>query len=99
METAINDSLIEKLNNLGFNIPKDLKFKLLNNKEEHEAKEDKTALDQAVATVVKTMSDSGYEVDDKWITEQTGIPLKKKEIVKPMTQEFKNKLEETYGRI
>lgn len=103
VETVINDSLIEKLNNLGFNIPSDLKFKLLNNKEEAAEKEAITTQNQAVATVVKTMYDAGFETTPEWITLQTGMPMIKKPIPEPIKPAFgkdiKNMLDETYGNI
>jgi phage gp29-like protein len=79
VETVINDLLLDKLRELGFNIPLDHKFKLLNNKEEQEQKTADTAYNQSVATVVKTLSDSGVKVDTNWIEEQTGIPVEEKE--------------------
>jgi hypothetical protein len=102
VETVINDSLIEKLNNLGFGIPAGTKFVLLNNKEKHEAQEAETAQNQAVATVVKTLNDSGYETTPEWITKQTNIPITKKPEPKPATgfnPAIKNKLEEVYGKL
>jgi len=80
VESVINDQFIDKLISLGFNIPKGLKFKLLNNKEEAEEKSEKADYNQKVATMVKTFSDSGYDTDPAQIEEMTGIKLTKKEV-------------------
>jgi Protein of unknown function (DUF935) len=88
IESVVNDNLIPKLRNLGFNIP-DGKFCHDNDQELQEEKKAEIEHLTAVATMVKTFKDSGNEVDIKWIEENTGIKLKK--IVESKEKPIENK--------
>ena len=78
VETYVNDVLIPKLRSLGINIPLDLTFKFLNNKEEQEQERHSMAIAVEFATFCKTMSDAGYEIDPKDIEAKTTFKVKKK---------------------
>lgn len=102
-ETALNDYVIPKLINLGFKIPigKTLKFK--NDKEKEDARLREDTNNSATATMVKTFSDAGLEVDPAYITERTGIPLTKTVVKEPLinnpniTEKTLNKIKNYYG--
>ena len=102
IEYVINDKFLDKLRNLGFKIPADVKFKFLNNREEAAAKDSASNSNKKVADIVKTLSDSGYKVTPEWIKEQTQIDVKEAEVAAPtaaenFSKEIQNKLKQTYG--
>lgn len=101
IEHIINDSLLPKLNELGvIKTNAEEYFKFLNNKEEFEKKDKAIDLSKKFADVVKTLSDSGYEIDPVWIEKNTDIPIQKK-IVSPNTglsEETKSVLNRLYAK-
>lgn len=103
MEFVINDHFLDKLRNIGFDIPEGTKFRLLNDKEEQKEKTAAVVFNQAVAMVAKTFADAGYKVGAEWIKKQTEIDIEEKEeppnIVKPepMSKDVKNKMDLLYG--
>ncbi len=78
VSSVINDNVIPKLRSLGFNIPNDVSFGYLNNVElsEISALENKRKND--FATVIETLTRAGYEVDEKFVAAQTGIPVRRR---------------------
>lgn len=99
MENLINDQVIPKLLTIGFPIAPGLRFRFKNDKEKEEIREKKDASLQATATAVKTFSDAGYEVDEKWLCEHTEIPLKKKEIPEPIKTGLEEKTKQAIKNI
>lgn len=74
----INDTLFDKLRNLGFAIPKGHVFEFLNMGEKVEKLNKESEVNKKFADVVKTLYDAGHEVDSAYITETTGLPVSKK---------------------
>lgn len=81
----INDTLFDKLRNLGFNIPKGHTFEFLNMNEKVEKLNKESEVNQKFANVVKTLYDAGHEVDASFIEKTTGIPATKKVDILPKT--------------
>lgn len=77
---VVNNIAIPKLRNLGVDIPEGLVFAFSNDEEKHEQTERENDINQSVAGIVQTLNSAGYEVDEKYIVDRTGIPLKKKEV-------------------
>lgn len=75
LSSYVNDMLIPKLRNLGLKIKEGLVFNFINSeeKEQAETKLNKTRSD--VTTYVKTLAEAGYKVDEKWLSEELGIPV------------------------
>lgn len=103
-----NDQLIPKLRDLGFNIPQGLIFKFDNDEEIEEQRERDSEFNLKFSTMVKTLSDAGYEVDPLYITEMTKIPLTKKvlptipligkkQITNSLDPSMSEKLHKVYG--
>lgn len=101
-EHVINDSLLPKMRELGFNIPIDLCFKFKNDKEKEEIRVREDASNRSTADIVKVLFDAGLKVDPKYITERTNIPLTEiptPEPIEPKTdfsKEVQNKLKDLY---
>ena len=95
VENEINKNLFPKLRNLGFIIPENLSFKFRNDKQAQEAKEEEEEINQKTVQIVKTLFDAGIEVDPKWITERTKIPVSK--IPQPTVSKTLNALNNMYG--
>jgi hypothetical protein len=77
IQNVVNDQLFDKLRNLGFNIPKGFSFIFLNTHEKTEKLENDSKVNQLFANVVKTLKESGHEVDSKFIQDTTGYPTSK----------------------
>ena len=74
---VINDNVLPKLRNLGFKIPHNVTYGYLNNAEEREVEQQENKRKSDFANVVETLTRAGYEVDEKFVEEQTGIPVRK----------------------
>jgi phage gp29-like protein len=81
VENEVNTHLLPKLRNLGFIIPDNIVFKFKNDKQEQESKEEEEEINQKTVTIVKTLFDAGIEVDPKWITERTKIPVSQIKVI------------------
>jgi phage gp29-like protein len=77
IEHFMNSEVIPKLRNLGLSIPDDVRFKFNNDKEKEEAREKEDANNKVTAELVLTLKNAGFEVDEKYIFERTGIPVTK----------------------
>lgn len=77
LESIINDEFLPRLFAIGFPIPQGSRIKFLNSNEKHEQLEKESTVNKLFVDVVKTLFDSGLNVDPKFITEKTGIPVKK----------------------
>jgi len=88
----VNQVLFEKLRALGFVIPDGVTAVMLNDNEEHEQAE-------RVTDISVNIKQAGLQVDGKWFTEQTKIPLSEDApMVKPQfTDKVSNRLKELYG--
>lgn len=99
---VINSEVIPKLQKIGFPIPMGYTFELLNSKEEVEKRVAEDENNKKTAEVVQTFKNAGYQVDEKYITERTGIPLKKVEESKEdpdANKRVKEKLKNLYERV
>lgn len=96
VEYWVNDFLLDKLRNCGINIPSNLTFKYLNNKEENEKKENEDKCLKIVSEYTQQFAKSGKSVDDKWIEERTGIKFSEKEIEEPEENKDENSMENHY---
>jgi phage gp29-like protein len=94
IENIVNDHFFDKIRNLGFNIPKGFKFVFLNTHEKTEKLENESKVNQLFANVVKTLKESGHEVDSKFVQETTGYPTSK--ILTP-TNVNPNSINNLYG--
>ena len=75
VEYYVNSLLLEKLRNCGMNIPENVKFEYLNNKEKANEEEVKLEKYSKISTFLKTMTESGFVVDQKWVEEELGIKV------------------------
>jgi len=90
---------LPKLRLLGFNIPLSDIFKFQNDSEIQEERKKEDEMNLVTATMAKTFSDAGYEVDEKYLSERTKMVIKKKEVVTPpikLDRNVQNKLDEMY---
>jgi len=94
--SIVNDQLFEKMRALGFDIPPDTKAVLKNDSEIME-------INNAVIQQAVEMTKGGLQMDTKYFTDQTGIPVA--EVVMPvpipkipLTDSIKNKLENLYNK-
>lgn len=101
VENVFNSQILPKLRKHGVSIPENLKFAYSNNKEREEFRKKEDESNKATADIVKILSDSGYEVDPKYIEDRTGIPIQKKQAEAPgkFSPEIKNALNKLYGSI
>jgi hypothetical protein len=76
--SVINDNVIPKLRNLGFDIPGDVVYGYPNNSELNEIAEIEYKRKTDFANVVETLTRAGYEVDEKFVEAQTGIPVRRR---------------------
>jgi phage gp29-like protein len=93
LETACNDVILPKLSKLGIKIPLGKKLKFKNDKEKQDAIEAKNTNSKSLAEIVKTLKDAGYEVPEEFITESTGIPVKKSEVPIQANKQFSEKVQ------
>jgi Protein of unknown function (DUF935) len=98
-ESIVNYEAIPKLQNLGISIPQGLTFRFNNDQEriDQRANEDKNNL--VVAQVAQTLKNSGFDVDEKYITDRTGITVSKSapvEVAPTFDPSIKNKLASLY---
>lgn len=99
VECIINDELIPKLKNLGIAIPEGLLFKFNNDQEKitQRINEDKSNL--IFAQITQTLKSSGFDVDENYIIDRTGIALTRSapiEAAPIFDSSIKNKLTALY---
>ncbi len=105
VEDLVNDQLVPKLRNIGFIIPNGYSFRYKNDKQLRETREAEDKANLATATVMKTLSDAGYEVKDfKYFEERMGFALAKKEVeptVDPLkaNKKLKDVINKLYGTV
>jgi hypothetical protein len=76
--SVINDNVLPKLRNLGFNIPEDVTYGYQDNSELSNITDLENKRKNDFANVVETLTRAGYEVDEKFVEEQTGIPVRRR---------------------
>lgn len=77
VEHFMNAEVLPKLRKLGMSIPDDIKFKFSNDKEKEEARQKEDNNNKLTAELVLTLKNAGFEVDEQYIIERTGIPVTK----------------------
>lgn len=87
IEHFINAEVLPKMRALGVGVPENLKFKFSNDKEKEEARQKEDTNNKLTAELVLTLKNAGFEVDEKYITERTGIPVTKVE-AQPQPESF-----------
>lgn len=99
VEEFVNNNLLPKLRNLGFDIPEDVKFRFANNveKQMQRVNEDKNNL--ATATLALTMKNAGLEMDAQYFEERTGIPTQRVAVMPSIPfDRIQNKLNKLYDK-
>jgi hypothetical protein len=76
-ENNINNMLIPKLIKLGFPIPAGYTFKYKNDQEQQDIEAYENTTNTTVSTIVLALKQAGFDVDPAYITERTGIPVKR----------------------
>ena len=102
IEHFFNAQVLPKMRNLGVAIPEGLKFKFSNDKEKEEARKKEDENNKLTAEIVNTLHMAGFEVDEKYIKERTGIDVKKIDVnsINPgSTTEISAKLNSIYGEL
>lgn len=99
VEEIWNEQILPKLRKHGVSIPENLRFQFSNNKEKEEFRLKEDESNKRTADIVKTLTDSGFQVDENWITERTGIPLSKAEPQNNQEPSIKQALNQLYGGI
>lgn len=99
LEDVVNNILIPKLIALGFNIDLNSPFRFSNNAEKNEQRLNEDASNLATANVAYQLKQAGFDVDEKYIEDRTGIPVKKVEPVAPvkLSDPVKNRLAKVYN--
>lgn len=75
IEPFINNDLLPKMRNLGFNIPDNLHFEYLNDEEAEDFRKKEDESNQATATIMKTIKDAGGKPDWKYFNDRTGMKV------------------------
>lgn len=102
VEEELNMNILPKLEQMGFPKLGTNKLVFSNNSEKVEKRKKEDINNKVTADIVKVLFDAGFEADEKYITERTGIPVVKKEVVMPNVNgmnrmtELHNKLETLY---
>lgn len=102
MECVINDQLIPKMRNLGFQIPQGVYWRIKNDDERRQIINQENKTNQETANFVYTLKQAGLKVDMKWLSDKMGIPLEEVEEVIQMGQfppNFQNRLKSIYSHV
>lgn len=70
----VNNELIPRLKELGFNIPDGWKWELVNDDEAEEMREREDKSNLTTAQIAQTMKNAGLQMDAEYFTGRTGIP-------------------------
>lgn len=74
MENIINNQLIPRMREIGFNIPIGYRFEYLNNEEKEKARRREDMTNKETAAIAQTMASGGLQMDAAYFQERTGIP-------------------------
>lgn len=77
MQNIINNQLLPRMRNMGFNIPLEFHFEYENNKEMEEARKKEDEANLQTATISQMMAQGGMNMDPAYFTKRTGIPATK----------------------
>jgi hypothetical protein len=75
LQNIYNSMVIPRLRKLGFKIPLNYHFEFLNDTEEQENKDKEVDLNTKYADMTLKYFQAGKQIDQKWLTEQTTIPM------------------------
>ena len=78
VEHYINEELIPRLINFGFNIPDDTCFKFLNDDEDMEERRKQFEISEKVASIAADLAKGGIELDPTFVEQITGLKTIKK---------------------
>ena len=92
VEDVINDQFLDKLRLLGFNIPDGTVFKYSNDEQEEHERNERAEYNTKVTAWVKSLSDSGYEIDPNELSELLGVTVTKKVEAQTAVKNAINKL-------
>jgi hypothetical protein len=92
VEDVINDQFLDKLRLLGFNIPDGTVFKYSNDEQEEHERNERAEYNTKVTAWVKSLSDSGYEIDPNELSELLGVTVTKKVEAQTSVKNAINKL-------
>lgn len=90
--SVVNDQLLPKMRELGFNIPEGDVLYYKNNKEEKEIEELRIKNNKMYADTALTMKNAGLKMSAKYFEEKTGIPTE--EIIEETEEEKQTKKQE-----
>jgi hypothetical protein len=102
VEYVVNSKLIPKLINLGFPISKGLVFKFKNDKEKEAFRLKEDQSNKMIADIAKILKDAGLQMDAKYFSERTNIPVTLIEAIEKtndLSNEVKNKLSYIYNEL
>lgn len=103
-EYIVNDLWIPKLIKLGIKIPIGLRFEFKNDLEKQQIRENEDKNNAVVAGIAFNIKQAGGEIDWKYFTDRTGIPVTKTDVEEPeennsFPEKVQNKLKKTYGNV
>ena len=75
--SVINDNVIPKLRELGFDIPENLTYGYMNNEEESDAKKIEDQHDKDFIDNIKTLADAGFTVSPEYISQRLGVAVER----------------------
>jgi hypothetical protein len=87
LENLINEELFTRMRNIGFQLPITARFEYVNDQEAEEFRMREDESNTKTATLFKTISDAGGELDEeawKYFADRTGIPVKAKKQPEPI---------------
>lgn len=99
VETVINDEFIPKLRLHYPSLSEDLVFKFTNNHELQEAREEQAEFNTKSVSWIKSLSDAGYELEEKEISDLLGFTVKKKEAPAPVSMGERKKVQEAINKL
>jgi len=73
IEPLINEELLTRMRELGFNIPDDIRFEYKNDDEKEAFRRRQDESNKVTAEIAQTMKNAGLKMDAKYFEERTGI--------------------------
>lgn len=77
VEPIINNQLLPRMREMGFNIPLDIHFEYKNDQEEEEFRKREDESNKRTADIAQTLQLAGLQMSAEYFTERTGIPVEK----------------------
>lgn len=105
VQAVVNEMLLPRMREIGFNIPDDLVFEYKNDDEKEAYRQRQDASNKVTAEIAQTMKNAGLKMSAEYFEERTGIPTEDAEepvvtdtgIEGPDERRVKNKLRKIYG--